>query len=137
MPRRLPLIRTYWERILFGIVVIAGIFALSFYSNKKLDRLKRERDAHGVFVIGTAIGEENDLKGTLVVEFSYSFAGATHIGSMATDRWLNVKPDAPRRNYYVRVAVADPGNAEILLDHPVPDGVVRSPDSGWVRIPGE
>ena len=72
MPR--PLI-AIWKNIFIGVMIIAGAAALSFYTNKKLDRLKHERDVHGVFVVGTAVMEANNLKGALVVDYTYSFAG--------------------------------------------------------------
>ena len=135
MPR--PLTHLNWKNIALGAVIVAGAVALSFYSNKKLDRLKRERDAHGVFVVGTALGESNDLKGALLVDYAYTFSGRVYRNSMATDRWLDGGHGAQRRRFYVRVAVGDPGNSELLLDHPIPDSIVRSPDSGWVRMPGD
>jgi hypothetical protein len=134
MPR--PLTHLNWKNIALGFLIVAGAVALSFYSSKKLDRLKRERDAHGVFVVGTALGESNNLKGAWLVEYSYSFAGRIYSNSIATDRWLEgVVGARRRRRFYVRVAVGDPGNSELLLDRPVPDSVGGSPDGGWVRMP--
>ena len=128
--------RLNWKNIALGAVIVAGALALSFYSNKKLDRLRREREAHGVFVVGTALAESNNLKGALLVDFTYSFAGRVYSNSMATDRWLDAGRDVRRRRFYVRLSLLDPGNAELLFDHPVPDSVVGSPDSGWARMPG-
>ena len=132
-----PLSHLSWKNIALGAVIVAGAVALSFYSNKKLDRLKRERDARGVFVVGTALGESNNLKGAFLVDYTYSFAGRMYTNSMATDRWLEGMAGVRRRRFYVRVALLDPANAELLFDHPVPDSIVRSPDSGWVRMPGD
>ena len=100
-----------------------------------MDRLKRERDARGAYVIGTAVAEDNDLKGTLILDYTYSFGGKQYSNSMTTDKWLNDKSAARLRRFYVRVASADPANAELLLDRPVPEGVSASPDSGWKRLP--
>lgn|GEM_PF-6483534 len=134
MPHPLPHFRL--KNIALGAVIVAGAVALSFYSNNKLHRLKRERDAHGVFVVGTVLAESNDLKGALLLDYTYSFAGRAYTNSMATDRWLDGGAGA-RRRFYVRLAVGEPANSELLLDHPVPDSVVISPDSGWARMPGD
>jgi hypothetical protein len=132
-----PLTHLNWRNIALGFLIVAGAVALSVYSNKKFNRLKRERDAHGVFVVGTALAESNNLKGTLLVDYTYSFAGRVYTNSMATDRWLDIGAGVHRRRFYVRVAFLDPANSELLFDHPVPDSVVRSPDNGWARMPGE
>jgi hypothetical protein len=130
-----PLAPVYWKNAFPGVVITAVAMALSFYSSKKLDRLKRERDSNGVFVVGTALTESNNLKGVLIVDYNYSFAGRVYTNSIPTDKWLNLGAGARLRRFYVRLALADPANAELLLDRPVPDNIVRSPDSGWVRMP--
>jgi hypothetical protein len=130
---RNPFGKVYIEGIGLGIVVLGGVIALSFYSNKKLDRLKQERDSQGVFVIGTATSEDNNLKGTWVVEYSYAFKGKKYSNSIATDTWI--KLNEGRRRYYARIAVAHPDNAELFLDRPVPDSVAGSPDGGWDVMP--
>lgn len=134
--RRMPHALTpfIWKNIALGAVFVAGAVALSFYSSKKLDRQKHERDVHGAFVIGTVLGETNNLRGSLLVDYAYTFAGKVYSGSIVTDKWLDGGPGA-RRRFYVRVALGDPGNAELLFEHPVPDRVVRAPDSGWALMP--
>lgn len=132
-----PLTPLFWKNAFLGVMITAGAVVLSFYSIKKMDRLKHEREANGVFVVGTALAESNNLKGALVVDYSYVFAGKVYTNSTATDKWLNEKSDGRRSRFYVRLAVADPGNAELLFDRPVPDSVVRSPDRGWIRVPGD
>ena len=130
-----PLTQLYWKNAFWGFLITSGALALPFFSYKKMDRLKREREARGAFVIGTAVAEDNDLKGTLIVDYTYSFAGKQYSNSMPTDKWLNEKPAARPRRFYVRVASSDPGNAELLLDQPVPEAVGECPDSGWMKLP--
>lgn len=124
-----------WKNIALGAVVVAGVAALSFYSAKKLDRLKREREAHGVFVAGTVLAESTNLKGALVVDYAYSFGGRVYRNSIATDRWVDGGAGARGRRFYVRVDLGDAANSELLIDHPVADRIGAAPDSGWVRMP--
>lgn len=131
-----PLNQLYWKNAFWGFMITTAAVALPFYSYKKMDRLKREREARGAFVIGTAVAEDNDLKGTLIVDYTYTFGRRLYSNSMPTDQWLNERPATSRpRRFYVRVATSDPGNAELLLDRPVPDGLSRCPDSGWNHLP--
>jgi hypothetical protein len=129
-----PIPHLNWKNIALGALIVAGALALSFYSSKKLDRLKREREAHGVFVVGTALAESNNLKGAWLVDYTYMFLGRRYTNSITTDRWLDLKAGA-RQRFYVRLAVGDPINAELLVERPVPDSVGASPDSGWARMP--
>src|ERR1700744_1192734 len=101
-------IRNYWESVVLGIVIFGGIGALSFYSNQKVDRLRRERDRNGVDVIGLVTSENNDLKGALVVDYCYRFAARTYANSIATNGWVTGNQPAIQKRFYVRVAVINP-----------------------------
>jgi len=65
-----PLIPIIWKNAFLGVVITAGVVALPFYSNRKLDRLRRERVEHDVYALGAALTESNNLKGALVVDYT-------------------------------------------------------------------
>jgi hypothetical protein len=126
----------YWEKIISSIVVISGFVVFLVFNNKRLGRLKDERNRFRRYVIGVTTAEHNNIKGPMVVEYEYSFAGVHYSTATSTKDWLWNKPNTHGGRYYVELAYNNPTNAEISFEYPVPDSVTNGPDSGWVTMPG-
>jgi hypothetical protein len=126
----------YWGKIIPSIVVLIGFAIWVRYVNTNVARRQKARDDFSRFTIGITTAQHNNVKGSMVVDFDYSFAGAKFSHSGSTQDWLFNKPNTHGGRYYVHFDYTDPSNVQILFDHPVPDSVEVVPDSGWVYMPG-
>lgn len=126
----------YWEKIISSAVILGAFIICVIYNNKRLAIRKKRRDDFARFTIGVTTAEHNNIKGSMVVDYDYGFAGSKFSADGSTQHWLFDKPKSPGGRYYVQMDYTDPSNVEIFFDHPVPDSVTQAPDSGWRYMPG-
>ena len=126
----------YWGKIIPSIVVIIGFIAFIFYNNHRLDKLEEERNKFSRYTGGTTFGEHNNIKGGMVVDYMFLFAGSKFTNTASTKNWLFNKPLTHGGRYYVHFAYNNPTNAELLFQYLVPDSIINIPDSGWTYMPG-
>ena len=125
----------YWQKIytIAGAIII--LFMIVYYDNIRLANRKKERQDFTRYSIGITTAEHNNVKGSMVVDYDYFFAGSKYSNSN-TAHWLFGKPNTHGGRYYVVFASLKPTNVVILWQYPVPDSVNVAPDSGWEYMPG-
>jgi hypothetical protein len=128
--------KMHWENIIPPAGVLIALFSTIYFDNKRLDRLKRERENFRKYTIGFTTGEHNNVKGSMVVDYDYFFAGSKYSSSNTTQKWLIGKPNTHGGRYYVVFAYSNPTNVRILFNYPVPEKAPTVPDSGWEYMPG-
>ncbi len=126
----------YWEKIISSILVFSGFVFFAYFSHKRYNHLKGERAQFKKYVIGVTTAEHNNIKGPMVVDYKYFYAGIEYSTSTSTKDWIWNKPNSHGGRYYVELAYNNPANAEISFKYPVPDSVTNAPDSGWEYMPG-
>ena len=126
----------YWGKVIPSFLVVAGFITVVYFNNTRLQRLRDERNRFKRYIVGVTTAEHNNIKGDLVVDYNYSFAGRQYSNLGSTKKWIWGKPNTHGGRYYVQLAYTNPSNAEIFFDYPVPDSIKNCPDSGWAYLPG-
>jgi len=129
--------KMHWENIIPPAVVLIALFSTIYFDNIRLAKLKKEREDFTRYAIGITTAEHNNVKGSMVVDYDYFFAGSKYSSSNTTHYWFGPrKPNTHGGRYYVVFAYNNPTNVRILFDYPVPEKAPPVPDSGWEYMPG-
>lgn len=122
----------YWEKIISSSIVIIGFVIWIFLSQKSLGKLKEERNAFGRYTIGITTGSHKNIRGSRAIDYLFKVNG-NEISDSYSWNWPAITKGG---RYYIKFSSKDPSNSEILFDHPVPENIRNSPDSGWNYMPG-
>jgi hypothetical protein len=126
----------YWNKIVTIVASITVFFVFVHFDNIRIAKLRKERESFRRYTIGVTTAEHNNVKGSMVVEYDYYFAGSKYSHSNTTKNWLFDKPNTHGGRYYVVFASNHPTNVVMLFKYPVPEYIGEAPDSGWVNMPG-
>lgn len=111
----------WWYIILF-MLAVAGYFGYKFYSDK-------QRSNNPRYTIGTADRTRSQNRGKAQLEYSYSVNGKYY------HQYCEQNPACViGQSYLVQFEDGNPGNSEMLFDHPVEKGA-EAPPKGWEEMP--
>lgn len=68
----------YWEKIISSVVVILGFIAWIFYNERKLEKLRIERETFGRYAIGITTGLHKNIRRSRSVDYMFKVKEVFH-----------------------------------------------------------
>ncbi|HVY76242.1 MAG TPA: hypothetical protein VG890_15540 [Puia sp.] len=81
----------YWEKIISSVVIILGFIAWFFYNERKLEKLRIERETFGRYTIGITTGSHKNIRGSRSVDYMFKVNDVTVTDSYTWSQPVIVK----------------------------------------------